>query len=528
MLPAPLHAATPGQVNLVRNATSEFDSFTSGATPAQRIWMDSHYSSMRGYAPYFNQALGWAPPTDFYSDLYAIYREGSGTPNHDNWILKDSSGHDLYIPAACNGSYCTQYAGDVGNPEFRRYWIAEAERSLVKGYHGIFIDDVNMTITVSNASGDGVDPIDPRTGRPMTEENWRRYVAEFCEEIRAAMPEVELVHNTPWYENQNDPYVRREIASANAIELERGFTDPGLTGGGGTFGFSTLLAHVEWLHSLGKSVMFEPYIENEAQREYNLAGYFLVNNSTDSLVTSYETNPGAYWQGWETNLGAALGPRYEWHGLIRRDFETGMVLLAPPGAATTTVALGGQYTEAGGAKVNIVQLGGRQAVVLRSPLAPTPERGSEPPTGSEEGNSGTSGPIGGEAPTVIAESLPAPSEPVMESSGSAAPTETTASSQTVTLSVPQPAGTASAAEAEAVGAATVSGAVVNGTRVRVALKILTWHRGAWTAARSVLVTAGRSGAFHKRIQRLDKGRYLVSAEANGHAVRLDNRRFSVS
>jgi hypothetical protein len=525
VFPAPLHAATPGQVNLVRDATSAFDSYTADATPAQQQWIQTHYSSMRGYAPFFNQALRWAPPTDFYRDLYAIYREGSGTPPHDNWILKDSSGRNLYIPADCNGIYCTQYAGDVGNPEFRHAGIAEAQERLAKGYRGIFVDDVNMTITVSNGAGTRVTPIDPRTGQPMTEENWRRYVAEFTEEIRAAMPTAEIVHNTPWFENQNDPYVRREIAAADTIELERGFSDSGLTGGTGTYAFKTLLAHIDWLHSLGKRVMIEPYIENDSQRELNLAGYYLINTASDSLVTSYESDPDNYWPGWETNLGAALGPRYEWRGLLRRDFEGGFVLVNLPGSPTTTVALNGEYTTAAGAKVRSVQLSGREGVVLTAPLAPTGEAGAETP-GQRPAEPPVESPAEPEPP--VEPESPSSAEsasPIAESSGSseAAPASPEASEpSTAAATTPAP------APETTVGTTTLTGAVAGARRVRVTIKIR--HQTAvkgWRVARVLKVVTNSSGRFSKRVAGLKEGSYQVRARAAGHSIRLRTNTFTI-
>ena len=48
-------------------------------------------------------------------------------------------------------------------------------------------------------------PIDPRTGQAMTEADWRRYMAEFTEQIRAALPGKEIVHNAIWFAGHDDP-----------------------------------------------------------------------------------------------------------------------------------------------------------------------------------------------------------------------------------------------------------------------------------------------------------------------------------
>jgi hypothetical protein len=365
---APEATAAPGQaghINVFRNATSSFDNYTSAATPAQQQWIRDHYYRMRGYPPFFDQALRWAPPTEFYKDLYAIYSDDQTLASqHPDWVLRDGSGNKLYIPWACNGTSCTQFAGDVGNPAFRQYWIDQAKTQVAKGYKGIFIDDVNMEMRVGNGAGNFVRPMDPRTGQPMTDSDWRRYVAEFTEQIRAQIPGVTITHNALWWVNQEDPFVQREIDSADVIDLERGANDSGLVGGDGTYGYETFLAHIDWLHARGKSVIFAPELSTPAQRQYEIASYFLVSNGTDAISSSYQSDPDNWWSGWETDLGAAQGSRYRWNGLLRRDFAGGFVLVNEPGASQKTVSLGGGFKDLDGNSVESVTLGARQGAVL--------------------------------------------------------------------------------------------------------------------------------------------------------------------
>ena len=75
-------ASSIGQFNFIRNATSSFDSTLTGSSTAQRQWMAQTYSRMRGYPPFFDQALSWAPPSDFYRDLYALYRDADRPVGH--------------------------------------------------------------------------------------------------------------------------------------------------------------------------------------------------------------------------------------------------------------------------------------------------------------------------------------------------------------------------------------------------------------------------------------------------------------
>ena len=382
--PTMASASSVGQFDFLRNATSSFDSTLAGSTTAQRQWMGQTYSRMRGYPPYFDQALSWAPPSDFYRDLYALYRDASVDQSviqqHPDWVLRDSQGRALYIPSGCDGTSCPQYAADIGSPGFRAWWVSQAQNTVAKGYEGVFVDDVNMEMRVSNGAGQDVRPIDPRTGAPMTDTNWRRYIAEFCEAIRTGLPTAQITHNALWWMDQSDPYVQREIKSADTIELERGFNDGGLTQGGGTFGYETFMNHIEWLHSLGKTVISEPYNLDSAKREYEMASLYLVKVAGDSITSDFQADPSNWWAGWGTDLGTPQGSRYVWNGLWRRDFSKGFVLTNEPGAATRTVQLDGSYTRlSSGSQVSSVTLGAASGAVLIGTAQSSPPPPSDPP-----------------------------------------------------------------------------------------------------------------------------------------------------
>ncbi|HYU61730.1 MAG TPA: putative glycoside hydrolase [Solirubrobacterales bacterium] len=370
LAPVRAQASSPGDLNIQLNAESEFDDTLSSASPEEQEFMRENYWRMRGYAPYFNQALPWAPPSHFYKDLYAIYRsepdDQALLSAHPDWVLRDAQGNKLYIQFDCNGTTCTQYAADVGNPAWRAHWIDDAKSTLALGYTGIFVDDVNMEMKVSNGAGDFVRPIDPRTGQPMTDESWRRYVAEFTEQIRAALPDAEIVHNSLWWMDRSDPYVQRQVAAADYIDLERGFADTGIVGGTGEWSYENYLSYVEWLHSQGAGAVYEPYDLDDQSRLFEMASYFLVSNGNDSISSEYETEPGDWWSGWATDLGDATTGRREWKGLLRRDFAGGMVLVSEPEADTTTVKLPRRvWTDPNGERVRRrVSLGERTGLVL--------------------------------------------------------------------------------------------------------------------------------------------------------------------
>lgn len=352
VLPASGSAA---EVRLLRNATTAFDPFITDPSPQSQAWMREHYFQMRGYSPYFdNQAFPWSPPpTSFYRDLYAIYNNPAGNQliaDHPDWVLRDGAGRKLFIPYACGGGTCPQYAGDVGNPAFRAHWIAGARTTFNyssarspdgSGYMGVFIDDVNLQMKVGNGDGEAVAPIDARTGSTMTDQNWQRYVAEFTEEIRAAFPQAQITHNPHWWLPHSDPEVRRQVAAADVIELERGFNDDGLTGGGGKYGYNTFLDHISWLHRRGRKIVLEPYLDRAAEARYELAGYLLTRRRGDAISSGFRTEPpvdgGQWWRQWQTDPGRPRGGRKQRGGLWQRQYQRGTAVVNPPGTSAKTI-----------------------------------------------------------------------------------------------------------------------------------------------------------------------------------------------
>jgi hypothetical protein len=364
-------SATPAGHILYMEATgSDTDAYTNNPTTATQQWMRSHWDRALVYTTYWDNRLSWFPNGWVYKDSYAIYTNSSLATDHPEWILKDSNGNKLYIPFACNGTSCTQYAGDIGNPAFRQYYIDNAKATLSKGYKGLFIDDVNMDFRVGNGSGSFVSPIDPRTGAPMADDTWRRYFAEFMEQVRSSIPDVEIVHNAIWYagggnHDDTNQYVIRELKAADYINFERGINDSGLTGGTAQWSLYRLFANADIIHSFGSHVIFDSYATELPAMEYNLAGYLLVNTGKDFVNTTGGNNPTTWWSAYDIELGNASAQRYQWNGLWRRDFENGFVLLNEPGASTKTVSLGGSFKNTAGANVSSVTLSAAQGAVFQ-------------------------------------------------------------------------------------------------------------------------------------------------------------------
>jgi hypothetical protein len=371
--PPPSSTTAAGHIRFMApKANSSMLSFIESSTSTQRQWMRDHW--LRGIVEpgYWDSKISWYPNAWAYLDSYAIYNGSATASQHPDWILKDSAGRKLFIPFGCNGSSCPQYAADIGNPAWRQDYINRAKAVVAKGYKGIYADDVNLDMNVGNGSGQIVVPIDPRTGGSMSDSAWKSYFATFMEQLRSAIPGVEIVHNSVWFAGggQHDgtqPEIAREIKAADYVNMERGFNDGGLTGGTGTWSVYAVMRFIDNVHSYGRHVVIHGSAGDATSAEYNLAGYFLINDGRDYVSTPFSTLPSNWWRGYDTDLGDAKGGRYQWNGVWRRDFTRGFVLLNEPGASTKTLSLGGSYKNTAGNTVTSVSLGGSRGAVLTAP-----------------------------------------------------------------------------------------------------------------------------------------------------------------
>ncbi len=377
-------AETPssaGIVKFVKRTEPAFNRFMESPTGEYQSWINQHLWRSEVFTPYFDAKTSWYPHGWVYKDLYAIYTGSAFAKEHEEWILRDAAGNRLYIPWGCSGGTCPQYAGDIASSAYRHAWIAEAKAALAHGYAGLWIDDVNLSFRVSNGNGEQVAPLDPNTGRTMTETAWQEYVATFTEEIRTALPSAEILHNSIWYaggpERLGNPSVKREISSANYINLERGVNDEGLTGGNGEWSVKALLSFADYVNSSGRGVILDGGSNTPTGREYSLAAYYLISSGNDGLGNGAMT-PENWWSAYDANLGEAEGARTEWNGLLRRNFSDGIALLNEPGEPARTVTLPAPMYNTEGKVVSTVTIGAAGGAVLRYVEPPSATKESSP------------------------------------------------------------------------------------------------------------------------------------------------------
>jgi len=358
-----------GGVRFVKRMSPSFDPYVTNPSADRVAWLNKKLWRTEVFTPFFDQRTAFYGNGWVYSDIYAIYNGSDVAAQHPDWILKDPAGNKLYIPWGCGNGWCPQYAADITNPAYRAWWTSNLVNNLAKGYRGAWVDDVNLELRVGDVNNNVVAPYSAALGRTMSVTDWRRSMAEFVEQVRAAVPaNKEILHNSIWYAAQgagrdSDPYVQRQIAAADYINVERGFNDDGLGGGTGEWSLRALQGFIDRVHAKGKGVIIDAFDASPAGMEYSLANYLLVNTGRDG-VGEVDMTPDNWWKGWDTDLGAALGDRYDWQGLMRRDFKGGLALVAEPGSPARTVQLPTAMTTIDGRSVTSVTISGSRGAVL--------------------------------------------------------------------------------------------------------------------------------------------------------------------
>jgi Hypothetical glycosyl hydrolase family 15 len=166
-----------------------------------------------------------------------------------------------------------------------------------------------------------------------------RQVAELVEASRRAAGPGAVVENNIQYADlwprikEGDPYAERILKVTDYIDKEFGVNS--VSGINSPAAFSEYLAYVDYLHGRGIHIDQEDAESGYPGNEYELATYLLINDGGD--FTGTYITPSTWWPAYDTNLGAASGPREHIGSVYRRKFVRGTVYVDPPGGATQTV-----------------------------------------------------------------------------------------------------------------------------------------------------------------------------------------------
>lgn len=332
-IPAP--AGTEGLVRPTRPLQSDMDSTVTAAVNGDstakaflerfdrfRVYMNGCcWPADRAYAQ------GWLNPGWEYSDAMVATYTGSALTADEHYLWdkppSDPTRKRLYINFQCNGTSCTQYAADLGNPNTRQRFLDGAVPTA-RTAGGMFMDDMNFYLprVVSNASGTFVRPYNPRTGTQMTDDEWAGYVLQLAKDAKAALPGGEVVINTvAWH----GPGILNIPAAKEALGVVDGWELEGNTIGQNPIDYKT---QIDYAHSVGAFVIHD--LNGAVNRTYSEAAYLCMNAGSDYYFHT-DMRPANSWDPlWDKDLGAATSDCVKGaDGVYRRSFTNGSVTVNP-------------------------------------------------------------------------------------------------------------------------------------------------------------------------------------------------------
>ena len=382
--PTQVIAAGEGRVSFFASQGTDTDHFfgvadSAGPGPARDFLISRYSRSLTYDFPAGRRWIEWYPNAWLYKDAYGLQASDVGGPMW-RYVLRDPEGRPMHLDYACGSDgACPQFALDITSAGYRAAWIAELrERQLRPQHRGVFVDDVNFDRLVCSdvgaACSAAVTPVGA-DGRAVTAERWQVAMARFMRDIREAFPGKEIVHNQRYLQAGGlsggmpvSEHVRSAIEQADLIEVEGSYNDGGLVPGGGRFGWDTLRSWIGYIHARGKGVVHD---QGAPKPEYALATYLMDATGRDYIGHVYRRVPGDWWtEGWELDLGSARGPAFADQGVVRRDFENGLVLVRKPGSAPGPVALEGQHQRLDGTPAgSVVSVPPAGGLVLRTASA---------------------------------------------------------------------------------------------------------------------------------------------------------------
>ena len=246
----------------------------------------------------------------------------------------------------------------------------ERRNECTAGYKGMWIDDVNLPVRCTDGTTDASGNYVTVLPQGWTADTWASNMANFMRLIRVSLPQTAiLMHNAIWTAGGAalSAIVKAQIAACDFFYLERGISDPGLTGGTGPYSLTNWFSFIDKLHAEDTPVaMGEKSI---ATMEYSIAGLLMIALDGD-MIGFWDQPLAAPWPALlGLDLGDAKGLRIHSGGLWSRQFTRGAVYLNEPGTVTTTITLPQPAWDISGREIAAITLGPGQGKVVLSEVS---------------------------------------------------------------------------------------------------------------------------------------------------------------
>jgi hypothetical protein len=294
-----------------------------------------------------------APAVTFITDGNRWENDYSAVNAHESWFWHD--GEKQRVASREDGKLLM----NVSEPGFREYWRDSLIRQVENGdYDAVFLDSASPALLQGEVSSADVRlaataartrTFDELGGRSWITA-WQDWIADLDRSLSASG--IPLIPNvggltTTW---DNTDY------SLTAGVFCEGFLDPRFS----TADWKAAADQTLGLIRRDKIVILQNYLPSPgdvARRRFLLASYLLVKGAR-TYVAYFASGPLEWYPEWDLDLGAAQKTAaslddLSWHGIYRRDFDKGIVLVNP-GTSAVQVKLDATFKR--------IELGGGGAV----------------------------------------------------------------------------------------------------------------------------------------------------------------------
>ncbi|WP_196777956.1 putative glycoside hydrolase [Lentzea aerocolonigenes] len=325
------------------------------ANPSVQVFVYKDLSSTRSYACHNGVDDAQLPTGIGYCDA---------SRNHPEWFLLSPAGQRLQY-----SGYSGHWQMDIGNVAYQNAWAdAVISASKASGFDGVLMDNALFSCATYH---DNVCPARYPTDASIQTAYKAMFANTRAKFTSAGLKTVANLANARLYAGGWNAYT---------TNLDGGFDEWWLTFSDTnrlpeySEGWSRQLAEISANEARGKITWVQPHFSDSAQApfRYALASFLMVSGPRSAFSPVARTDgygdPPQWRSEYTWRLGAPSGSyRAIATNLFRRDFACGMVLVNanPAGAATSTVPLGGTYTDEAGRTVTSVRLAGTSGSILR-------------------------------------------------------------------------------------------------------------------------------------------------------------------